>query len=209
LGGLCQGARYVIRIIVVFGKDIVLIETVGVGQDEIEVVRAADLVLVVSVPGLGDGIQTLKAGIMEIADLFVVNKADREGSDEVVSDIQAMLELSHEGGASAPPVLKTSAVTGEGIESLVDMLAQLKEDNERQAADDATRIREEILTLMEQELFHHIRSHWAENGALQAAVKQVIDGEQNPYSVAEDMLSTIQQVEFEPPSGNEKRGERR
>jgi len=209
LGGLCQGARDVIRIMDAFGKDIVLIETVGVGQDEIEVVRAADLVLVVSVPGLGDGIQTLKAGIMEIADLFVVNKADREGSDEVVSDIQAMLELSHEGGASAPPVLKTSAVTGEGIESLVDMLAQLKEDNERQAADDATRIREEILTLMEQELFHHIRSHWAENGALQAAVKQVIDGEQNPYSVAEDMLSTIQQVEFEPPSGNEKRGERR
>ena len=96
LGGLCQGARDVIRIMDAFGKDIVLIETVGVGQDEIEVVRAADVVLVVSVPGLGDGIQTLKAGIMEIADLFVVNKADREGADEVVSDIQAMLELSHE-----------------------------------------------------------------------------------------------------------------
>jgi LAO/AO transport system kinase len=191
LGGLCQGARDVIRIMDAFGKDIVLIETVGVGQDEIEVVRAADVVLVVSVPGLGDGIQTLKAGIMEIADLFVVNKADRDGADEVVSDIQAMLELSQEGEEAAPPVLKTSAVTGEGIESLVSMLVQLKEDKERPSRDDATRIMEEVLTLMEQELFHHIRSQWAGNGALQAAVNRIIDGERDPYSVAEDMLGTL------------------
>ena len=88
-------------------------------------------------------------------------------------------------------MLKTSAVTGEGIESLVNMLVKLKEDKERQARDDATRIREEVLTLMEQELFHHIRSQWAGNGALQAAVNRIIDGEQDPYSVAEDMLSTI------------------
>lgn len=209
LGGLCQGARDVIRIMDAFGKDIVLIETVGVGQDEIEVVRAADLVLVVSVPGLGDGIQTLKAGIMEIADLFVVNKADREGADEVVSDIQAMLELSHEGEKARAPVLKTSAVTGEGIESLVDMLVKFKEGKERGARDDATRIREEILTLMEQELFHLIRSQWAGNGSLQAAVKQVIDGQQDPYSAAEDMLSTMKDVQFGPPSPNEKRGGRR
>ena len=191
LGGLCQGARDVIRIMDAFGKDIVLIETVGVGQDEIEVVRAADLVLVVSVPGLGDGIQTLKAGIMEIADLFVVNKADRDGADEVVSDIQAMLELSQKGEEDTPPVLKTSAVTGEGIEPLVSMFVQLKEDKERHPRDDTTRIKEEILTLMEQELFHHIRSQWAANGALQAAVKKVIDGEQDPYSAAEDMLRTL------------------
>jgi LAO/AO transport system kinase len=192
-----------------FGKDVVLIETVGVGQDEIEVVRAADLVLVVSVPGLGDGIQTLKAGIMEIADIFVVNKADREGADEVVSDIQAMLELSHEGEEAAPPVLKTSAVTGEGIESLVDMLVRLKEDKEREPRDDATRIREEILTLMEQELFHRIRSQWAGNGSLQAAVKQVIHGEKDPYTVAEDMLSTMKDVTLGPAWATEKRGGRR
>ena len=209
LGGLCQGARDVIRVMDAFGKDVVLIETVGVGQDEIEVVRAADLVLVVSVPGLGDGIQTLKAGIMEIADLFVVNKADREGADEVVSDIQAMLEISQEGDQPAPPVLKTSAVTGEGIESLVNMLAEFKEDKEGQARDDATRIREEILTLMEQELFHRVRTQWAGNGALQAAVKGVMKGERDPYSVAEDMLSTITHVEFESPSRNEKRGQKR
>ena len=209
LGGLCQGARDVIRIMDAFGKDIVLIETVGVGQDEIEVVRAADHVLVVSVPGLGDGIQTLKAGIMEIADLFVVNKADRDGADEVVSDIQAMLELSQQGEEATPPVVKTSAVTGEGIESLVSMLVRLKEDEEKRSRNDATRVREEILTLMEQELFHHIRSQWAGNGSLQAAVKQVMDGEQNPYSAAEEMLSSIEHVGFEPLSEKEKRGGRR
>ena len=191
LGGLCQGARDVIRILDAFGKDIVLIETVGVGQDEIEVVRAADLVLVVTVPGLGDGIQTLKAGIMEIADLFVVNKADRDGADEVVSDIQAMLEISTEGDETAPPVLKTSAVTGEGIESLVSLLVEFKKGRDRRTRNDAARFKEEILTLMEQELFDHIRSQWARNGALAAAVRQVIQGERDPYSVAEDMLATI------------------
>ncbi len=209
LGGLCQGARDVIRIMDAFGKDIVLIETVGVGQDEIEVVRAADFVLVVSVPGLGDGIQTLKAGIMEIADLFVVNKADREGADEVVADIQAMLEFSNEGAESTPSVLKTSAVTGEGIESLANLLVQRKEAKGKHARNDAARIKEEILTLMEQELFHHIRSQWAGNGALQTAVNQVVDGEEDPYSVAEDMLSGIRYVELESASCSEKDGGRR
>ncbi len=206
LGGLCQGARDVIRILDAFGKDIVLIETVGVGQDEIEVVRAADHVLVVSVPGLGDGIQTLKAGIMEIADLFIVNKADRDGADEVVSDIQAMLEISQEGDESAPPVLKTSAVTGEGIESLVDLLLRLKEEKEAQTRDHAERVKEEILTLMEQELFHRIRSEWAGNGALQDAVDQIGKGKQDPYSVAEDMLSGIESFQLGPISDRKERG---
>jgi LAO/AO transport system kinase len=195
LGGLCQGARDVIRILDVFGKDIVLIETVGVGQDEIEVVRAADLVLVVSVPGLGDGIQTLKAGIMEIADLFIVNKADRDGADEVVSDIQSMLEISQEGQESRPPVLKTSAVTGEGIESLVDMLVRLKADPQGHVRRDAERIKEEILTLMEQDLFDRIRSRWAGHGALHEAVSRIMEGDQDPYSVAEQMLSGLRHEE--------------
>jgi LAO/AO transport system kinase len=207
LGGLCQGARDVIRILDAFGKDIVLIETVGVGQDEIEVVRAADLVLVVSVPGLGDGIQTLKAGIMEIADLFIVNKADRDGADEVVSDIQAMLEISQEGHASAPPVLKTSAVTGEGIEELVDMLVRNREEGKGIVRNAEDRIKEEILTLMEQDLFDRIRSQWAGNGALREAVARIMDGTLDPYSVAEDMLTGISQDPVESLSGNEKRGD--
>ncbi len=193
LGGLCQGARDVVRILDAFGKDIVLIETVGVGQDEIEVVRAADHVLVVSVPGLGDGIQTLKAGIMEIADLFIVNKADRDGADEVVSDIQAMLEISQEGDGSVPPVLKTSAVTGGGIDSVVDHIVRLRHEKQARPRYDADRVREEILTLMEQELVVRVRSEWSANGALQAALDAVCEGRQDPYSVAEEMLLTLHQ----------------
>lgn len=189
LGGLCQGARDVIRIMDAFGKDVVLIETVGVGQDEIEVVKAADFVMVVCVPGLGDGIQTLKAGIMEIADIFVVNKADRDGADEVVSDIQAMLELSQEGEEGTPPVLKTSAVTGEGIETLVETLIRFKETGNGKNRDDPARIKEEILTLMEREVFDQIRKQWEKNGRLEAAVNRVIHGKQDPYSVSEEMLS--------------------
>mgnify|MGYP001814378184 CR=1 FL=1 len=107
LGGLCQGARDVARILDAAGHEVVLIETVGVGQDEIEVVKAADLVAVVCVPGQGDGIQTLKAGIMEIADLFVVNKADREGADELVADIRSMLALTGDRSCDEPPVFET------------------------------------------------------------------------------------------------------
>ncbi len=209
LGGLCQGARDIVRIMDAFGKDIVLIETVGVGQDEIEVVRAADLVLVVCVPGLGDGIQTLKAGIMEIGDLFVVNKADRDGADEVVSDIQAMLEIAKKDEEPVPPVLKTSAVTGEGIDSLINWLSERREGTESVAAESADRVREEILTLMEEELFHHIRLQWTGNGALQAAVERVIAGKRDPYSVAEEMLSTIRHVEPETVEHGKQGGTRR
>ena len=106
LGGLCQAARDVVRIMDAFGKDIVLIETVGVGQDEIEIVRTADRVMVVMIPGQGDGIQAIKAGVMEIADIYVVNKADKPGADEVAADIGAMLSLSEWQHDELPPVLQ-------------------------------------------------------------------------------------------------------
>ena len=98
------------------GKDVILIETVGVGQDEIDIVRLSDVTIVVLVPGMGDDVQSLKAGIMEIADLFVVNKADREGADRVEKEVRAMQSLATSHGDWVPPVVKTIASTGEGIE---------------------------------------------------------------------------------------------
>jgi LAO/AO transport system kinase len=190
LGGLCQGARDVVRILDAFGKDIVLIETVGVGQDEIEVVKAADFVVVVCVPGQGDGIQALKAGIMEIADLFVVNKADRDGADEVVADISSMLELSLQKD-DVPQVLKTSAIKGEGIESLVSMLIEMKSKIGRPDTRDESRIKSEILTLIEREVFQYVRSQWEGNGMLEEAVRRVAAGKDDPYSVAEEILSVV------------------
>jgi LAO/AO transport system kinase len=191
LGGLCQGARDVSRILDAYGMDIVLIETVGVGQDEIEVVKAADLVMVICVPGQGDGIQALKAGIMEIADVFVVNKADREGADEVVADISMMLELSSEADGKKPPVMKTSALNGDGIECLVDTILEMSEGKQRPEAQEEERIREEILLLLEREVALYVRNVWANNGSLQAAVEQVLQGKSDPYTIAEEMISVI------------------
>ena len=192
LGGLCQGARDVARILDAAGHDIVLIETVGVGQDEIEVVKAADLVVVVCVPGQGDSVQTLKAGIMEIADLFVVNKADRDGADELVDDIGSMLSLTGERDGEAPPVLKTCALTGEGVDALVEALMERITRPDPSGVRSRTRVREEILTLIERELARLVRERFGSDSRLDEAVKCVQSGESDPYSAAEAILGAFE-----------------
>jgi len=188
LGGLSQAARDVVRIMDVFGKDIILIETVGVGQDEIEVVKAADLVMVVSIPGQGDGIQALKAGIMEIADLYIINKADLPGSEEVMADILAMLELSSEPGETVPPVLKTSALKNYGIKELVTTLLTHQIGKNKQDFKREIQAKEEILSLMESEVFSRISRQWEHSGELDNAIRQMIDKKKDPYSIVTDML---------------------
>jgi LAO/AO transport system kinase len=126
LGGLAAATGHAIDILSASGKDVVLVETVGVGQDEVEIVGTADVSVVVLVPGLGDEVQALKAGIMEIADVFVVNKADREGVDRVVAEIQAMLSLSmHEG--HVPPIVKTVAAQDQGVDELLQRVREFRE----------------------------------------------------------------------------------
>jgi len=191
LGGLCQGARDVARILAAAGHDIILLETVGVGQDEIEVVKAADLVVVVCVPGQGDGVQTLKAGIMEIADLFVVNKADRDGADVLVADIRSMQALTGDGGPTAP-VLETCALTGQGVDALVDALLAPPGASRRGGDSDEARVREEILTLLEREIARLVRRRWGENASLDDAVQRVRRGETDPYSAAQSILAGIE-----------------
>ena len=126
LGGLSRASADAVRILDASGKDVVLVETVGVGQAEVDVVRLADTVLVLAVPGMGDEIQNIKAGLMEIGDVFVVNKADREGADRTVAELQAWLEHG-DGAAWAPPVLKTVAATGEGVPELVEATRRHRE----------------------------------------------------------------------------------
>jgi LAO/AO transport system kinase len=118
LGGLAAAAGQVLTVLSASGKDVILVETVGVGQDEVEIVGTADVSVVVLVPGLGDEVQALKAGIMEIADVFVVNKADREGVDRVVVEIQSMLSLAPREDEPPPPIMKTVATEDRGIEEL-------------------------------------------------------------------------------------------
>lgn len=191
LGGLNQAARDVARIMDAFGKDIILIETVGVGQDEIEVVKAADLVMMVCIPGQGDGIQALKAGVMEIADLYIINKSDLPGADEVMADIKGMLELSSEIGYPAAPVLKTSAMKNQGIKDLVETLLTHPAGKHKQEFKRGIQVKEEILTLMEREVFRSIRSRWEHSGELAEAVQQMIDKKKDPYSIVTEMLDHI------------------
>jgi LAO/AO transport system kinase len=195
LGGLCQGARDVARILDAAGHELVLIETVGVGQDEIEVVKAADIVAVVCVPGQGDGIQTLKAGIMEIADLFVVNKADREGAEELVADIRSMLTLGGEPDGEKTPVLETCALSGEGVEALVAALLERADRSGVSSERSEGRVREEILTLIERELARVVRRRFGAYRRLDEAVKCVQSGESDPYSAAEAILDGLGLVE--------------
>jgi LAO/AO transport system kinase len=118
LGGLAAATGEVLTVLSASGKDVILVETVGVGQDEVEIVGSADVSVVVLVPGLGDEVQSLKAGIMEIADVFVVNKADRDGVDRVVAEIESMLSLATREGQPPPAIVKTVATEDHGIDEL-------------------------------------------------------------------------------------------
>ena len=188
LGGLCQAARDVIRIMDAFGKDVILIETVGVGQDEIEIVRTADQVMVVLVPGQGDGIQAIKAGVMEIADLYIINKADRPGADAVVADVQAMLSLSSQTANDLPPVLPVSALKQNGIKELVAVLLEKTADKRKQTVKNEIRIKEEILSLLEREVFRQVRNRCERDGSLAHAVNRMMQQKGDPYTIVRQML---------------------
>lgn len=191
LGGLNLAARDVVKIMAASGKDFILIETVGVGQDEIEVVKTADLIMVLCVPGQGDAIQAIKAGIMEIADIFVVNKADKKGADQVAADIQGMLDLGCDTETPKPPIFKTAASTGKGVRELVtDILGRL-ETCTRDDAWQKQQVREELLGLLEKEVAKHLRERWGHGGAFDRAVDQVFSGERDPYSVVQEIMAPI------------------
>jgi len=123
-GGLAKASQNVVALMAASGKDIVLVETVGVGQEEIDVIRVADTTVVVMVPGLGDAVQTMKAGLLEVADVFVVNKADREGADRVFKDLNLMVHIGMQEGKWSPPVLKTVAVENQGVGEVLDRAAE-------------------------------------------------------------------------------------
>src|SRR5208282_956969 len=123
LGGLARTTADVTTVLDASGRDVILIETVGVGQDEVEIVRLADITVVILVPGMGDDVQTIKAGIMEIADIFVINKSDREGAERVEREIRALQSLATRNDRWTPPIVKTVASEGMGTEELADAIA--------------------------------------------------------------------------------------
>ncbi len=188
MGGLCRAARDVTRLLDAFGKDVILIETVGVGQDEIEIVRVADSIMLVCAPGQGDGIQAIKAGIMEIADFFVINKADRDGADDLADDIRAMLELSAHNKGISPPVLKTSALKKQGIKELADAVWRPRTGSRQSEKEN---IREEIRELIEGEISRRLHHLIAGDERIDGLVEMIADRKIDPYSAVEKILNDL------------------
>ena len=188
LGGLSKATADTVKVLDAFGKDFIIIETVGVGQDEVDIVKTADTTLLISVPGLGDDIQAMKAGIMEIGDIFVVNKADREGADRVVTELSLMLDLSPAKSAWRPPVVKTVGTVGEGIQDLaVKILAHRKflEEGEGLVKKRNTRAREEIINLIEKEISKYIHKMLKYDVTFDEVIEQVVARQKDPYSYAQ------------------------
>ena len=191
LGGLAAATSDAALVLDAAGKNIVMIETVGVGQDEVDIVRTADVSIVVLVPGAGDDVQALKAGIMEIADIFVINKADREGADRLMSSVESNLALhSYATGEWRPPVLKTVATTGAGVSELVAAIAQFRAHSAGvQATRRRTRSEFRLRELISHRFMDHLERKVLGAGELGSMVDRIAARELDPYTAANELLS--------------------
>jgi LAO/AO transport system kinase len=193
LGGLSWTAPQAIRVLDAAGCDVILVETVGVGQSEVEIASMADTTLVLLAPGMGDGIQAAKAGILEIGDIYVINKADRDGADQVRRELRSMLALAERPeGAWKPEIVKTVAMTGEGVDDVVTALdahlAHLRESGQLEARR-VRRAREEIEAIAVTSL----RERWGDVHArteLDDLAESVVAGRTDPYAAADELLET-------------------
>jgi LAO/AO transport system ATPase len=196
LGGLSWATPQALRVLDAAGCDVVLIETVGVGQAEVEVASAADTTLVLVAPGMGDGIQAAKAGILEIADIFVVNKADRDGADQTVKDLRSMLSLGgrhSEADAWRPPIVKTVAVKGDGTDDVLAAIDRHREwmaesgEGERRRRERAAREVEAIAIVALREQIGDVHG----STALPALAERVVAGKIDPYSAADELVAAV------------------
>jgi LAO/AO transport system kinase len=190
LGGLARSTGDAALVLDAAGREQIIIETVGVGQDEVDIIRTADVSIVTLVPGTGDEVQALKAGIMEIADIFVVNKADREGADRLVSSVEANLALqTYAAGEWRPPIIRTVATTGQGVQELVDTIGQFRAHSERtQAARRRARSEYRLRELVAHRFMDHLERDVLTPGELGSLVDRIAAREIDPYTAAADLL---------------------
>jgi len=190
LGGLARATGDAALVFDAAGKDIIIVETVGVGQDEVEIVRTADVCIVTLVPGTGDDVQALKAGIMEIADIFVINKADREGADRLMADVEANLTLqTFQGCEWRPPVLKTVATSGEGVREVLQAIQRFRSHSgTRQAARRKTWSEQRLRELVSQRFMEYLDERVLASGELAATVDRIAAREIDPYTAASDLM---------------------
>lgn len=194
LGGLAPAAHDVVTVLEAAGCEVVLIETVGVGQDEVEVARLADATVLVLVPGMGDDIQTFKAGVMEIADVFVINKADRPGADRVEQEVSAMLSITPRSDPWLPPIVKTVATTGEGIAPLREALRHFRVVAERENLTQRRRLakwRARLLSMLRQKLFEKVVTEGLSEAAMEERLREVVERRLDPHSLVEEMIGRV------------------
>jgi len=192
LGGLPRAAQAVIKLLDAFGKDLIIVETVGVGQTELDIMKMVDTTVVVLFPGGGDAIQTMKAGLMEIANIFVVNKADRPGADQLVMELEAMLSLNPKNSSWQVPVLAIQAVNNVGIEELyqeIERHRSVLESSGELSRQRQKQRRAELIQAIEQEVSERLSGLMEKDEKLIALCEKVEKGELDPYSAARDILN--------------------
>jgi LAO/AO transport system kinase len=190
LGGLARTTADVATVLDASGRDLILIETVGVGQDEVDIVRLADITVVILVPGMGDDVQTIKAGIMEIADIFVINKSDREGAERVEREVRATQSLAMRIDHWSPPIVKTVASEGKGIEELAAAIANyetyLKKEN-LVLKRNIQNWRERLVEMLRDAMLERARAQLGDGRAEQYAA-EVAQHKRDPYTLVEEMV---------------------
>ena len=191
LGGLAPTAHDVVTVLEAAGCGAILVETVGVGQDEVEVARLADATVLVLAPGMGDDVQTFKAGVMEIADVFAINKCDRPGAGRVEQELSAMLSISPRADGWRPPIVQTSATAGEGIDKLRKALGDFfsfceRTELSRKRRREKWRVR--LLALLRQRLFEEVMRGRLRDGAVDRWVDDVLSRRADPHSVVEQIV---------------------
>lgn len=191
LGGLAKATADAVRVLDASGKDVVFVETSGAGQSEVDIIKVADTTLVVMAPGLGDDIQASKAGMMEIGDIFIVNKADRDNADRAVEEIQAMIELGTQEGRWTPPVLKTTATLNRGIENVVKKIEEHEEYLKRTSVKEklVRRSEIEVAEALKYSLTERLMNELRKDSNFAKLVERVAARKIDPYSAADRLVS--------------------
>ena len=190
LGGLARATADVTTVLDASGRDLIMIETVGVGQDEVDIVRLADVTIVILVPGMGDDVQSIKAGIMEIADIFVINKSDREGAERVEREIRALQSLSIRHDHWTPPIIKTVASEGQGIADLAEAISEYEAYMKKEGLARERNVHnwQERLTEMVRDAMLEKARDRLGNGNLERFAAEIADHKRDPYSLIEEIV---------------------
>ena len=198
-GGLTQSTRSAIDVLDAMGKDYIIVETVGVGQDEVDVVKSAQTTVILVIPGMGDDIQAIKAGILEIGDIFVINKADREGADKTYNDLLLMMEMDtrkYDGERWRAPILKAEAVSDKGVEELLEEIEKHRRYLARSESQDVAekrmeKVRAQLADILKNRLIEVVFNRLVETGDFDKVVESVAKGELDPYTASDNLLIPI------------------